>query len=78
MLIVNGLLATFFLALVYSKRTFEAWLIARMPVELVMIVVQVVVCLALAKALKPVLYSRQNDEPAPIEDTKKQANEAAE
>lgn len=78
MLIVNGLLATFFLALVYSKRTFEAWLIARMPVELVMIVVQVVVCLALAKALKPVLYSRQNDEPASIEDTKKQANEAAE
>lgn len=65
MLIVNGLLATFFLAMVYSKRTFEAWLIARMPVELAMIVVQVVVCIALAKALKPILYSRDNDELKP-------------
>jgi len=69
MLIVNGLLATFFLALVYSKRTFEAWLIARMPVELVMIVVQVVVCLILAKSLQPVLYSRQSAALPPSENT---------
>jgi ECF transporter S component (folate family) len=77
MLIVNGLLATFFLALVYSKRTFEAWLIARMPVELVMIVVQVVICLALAKALRPILYSREQNIQLPADEAE-EVEEAAE
>lgn len=55
MLLVNGLLATFFLSLVYSKRSFGAWFVARMPVELIMTVVQSVICSLLVVALRPVL-----------------------
>ena len=56
MLLVNGLLKTWFLALVYSKRTFNAWLIARVPVELVMCVVHPLVITPLTIILKKTIY----------------------
>lgn len=46
-LIINGLFATYFLSLAYSSRGFVGWLVARMPVEVVMTVVQSVVCIAI-------------------------------
>ncbi len=60
MLLVNGLLATYFLALVYSKRTFSAWFAARIPVELTMCIVQSVVCSLIAVGAQPVLSSMYN------------------
>ena len=63
MLLVNGLLATFFLSLVYSKRTFEVWFAARIYVELIMIVVQSVICSLLVVALKPVIFKNKLNKP---------------
>lgn len=65
MLLVNGLLATYFLALVYSMRSFGGWLSARMPVEVIMSVVQSVICILIVKAAKPVLFKDSlDDKPA--------------
>ncbi len=64
MLLVNGLLATWFLSLVYSKRSFMVWLSTRIPVELVMCVVHPLVIIPLAAALKKTVYK---DKPQSIQ-----------
>ncbi|MBN2879302.1 MAG: folate family ECF transporter S component [Clostridia bacterium] len=56
MLLVNGLLKTWFLALVFSKRTFKAWFLARIPVEGAMVIIQSVVCTLLSTALLKTVY----------------------
>ena len=56
MLLVNGLLATWFLSMVYSKRSFMVWFSTRIPVELVMCVVQSLVTISLGVALKKTVY----------------------
>ncbi|MEX1376540.1 MAG: folate family ECF transporter S component [Eubacteriales bacterium] len=64
MLIVNGLLATFFLSLVYSKRTFMAWFASRIWIEAIMVVVQSIVCTIIAKILIKNIFI-ENIQPLP-------------
>ena len=59
LLVVNGLLTTYFLSIVYSSKTFTARLIARMPMELLMLPIQVFLCTALGDALASTVFKQK-------------------
>lgn len=69
MLIVNGLLTTYWLSLAFGSRTFAGWFSARIVFELGMCVVNFAVCTLIVQSLKTVLFERKAEKIKELETT---------